>query len=71
MTKPDDPFHPEDGGDGNTGMTIREYMATHILAGFGLHRSDDADSNPVLARTAVARADLLIEELNKPRKGKT
>lgn len=66
-TRPDAQAHPC-GPDDSGGITLREYMATHILAGMG-----DLGNYPAndLALIAVARADALIEELNQPRKGKT
>lgn len=65
ITRPDDDVFPN---EDYVGLTIREYMATHIMAGFG---PKPDYGNPSLAELAVHRADELIEELNKPRKGKT
>ena len=77
---PDEPAYPYSdddpyGDDDITyeGLTTREYMATHLLAGLLAGRPqtrDPFESISVmrgrLARAAVAAADALIEELNKP-----
>ena len=60
MTFPDDPVHPD---GGNRGMTIREYMATHILAGMGGWHVDKTVIAEA-ARSAVVMADALIDALD-------
>lgn len=50
------------------GMTFREYASTKIMAGLaaGLAMSSSWGSHTSNARDAVAAADALIAELNKP-----
>ena len=52
---------------GNYGLTKREYMATHILAGFGAMQDDMAAHETVngAAQYAVEWADALLLALEK------
>ena len=46
------------------GMTIREYIATHIIAGFAASPSESCPDYP--AKSALKWADELISALNQP-----
>lgn len=59
-TCPNEGAHPGTGYGG--GMSIREYMAAHIMAGFAA--SDMSAGLTIVAGNAVRWADALIEALN-------
>lgn len=64
-TCPDDPAFPEDEGT-NSGLSIREYMATHIAAGVAAGWSYlGSPGGQSIAKMSVSITDRLIEELNK------
>lgn len=68
MTHPDDPVYPKT-GELNTGLSIREYMATAIYAGFCACPIDavpEQKPGQSLADVAVQWADQLVAALNKP-----
>jgi len=67
----DDPFF------GNV-FSVREYMATHIMAGFAHLSHDDLPKHAIgdvnvehLAEAAIQWADYLIDALNKPKDKET
>lgn len=73
VRKPGDrPAFPEmtDGGYARCGLTIREYFAIKILAGFAADPQCDNYTIQKNAETAVMWADALVAELNKPTEAK-
>lgn len=52
--------------DQETKLTKREYIATHVMAGY-LASKSTTDVSAIAARNAVELTDKLIAELNKPR----
>ena len=60
MTDPNAPAYPNECIPGMTGLTKREAMAMHIMAGIQFHPELNRHD---MARTAVSRADALLAEL--------
>jgi hypothetical protein len=52
--------------DQETKLTKREFIATHVMAGY-LAGHSTTDVSAIAARNAVELTDKLIAELNKPR----
>ena len=66
QTLPHDPAQPWPNTSKTAGLTKREYMATHILA--GIAKTDTVLTPDELGAEAVSLTDALIRALNVPTK---
>lgn len=69
MGEPTHPGAPAFGSEFSSGMRLREYVATHVLAGILASPADSYQAGTDLVGMAVDITDRLLAELAQPKGG--